>query len=468
MKKLFVAGLISQVLLLLSQPVGADQVPGSPYPGSAGATSSYGSTGTPSAAAPNYNAAPAPYYQTSNYGAAPAGYTDPSAPGYSPGAPVAYYGFAPTNGYQPGPPAGFASVPPAQYQNGAPGYGNAAPAGYANGAPAGYGAATGYGNGSPTGYGNAAPSSYGNASPTGYGNGTQSGYGNASPAGYGSAIPAPFGTSAGTMPGQSAGTQPFPPSASAGLPAAPVPGQSLSQQAGQYPQYPQAGMIPTQPGQGQPGPATLLQQQNGMQQYGLPAQNMLPSQSAAVRGMATPPSAIESTMTQDPVPADKTLPQQFNVGPLTQFGYSFFRPDAAGFAPLGDVPVGPDYQVGPGDHLTVTLWGSIEGTFDLEVNRSGELVLPKVGVVQVTGETLGQLPGLLKSQLGRVFKDFHINVNMGRLRMMKVYVVGQVTAPGDYNLTSLSTLINALSAAGGPTKDGSLRNVQIKIGRAHV
>ncbi|WP_236021486.1 polysaccharide biosynthesis/export family protein [Geomesophilobacter sediminis] len=67
----------------------------------------------------------------------------------------------------------------------------------------------------------------------------------------------------------------------------------------------------------------------------------------------------------------------------------------------------------------------------------------------------------MKVALGRVYKNFSLNVNMGKLRLIKVYVVGEVTAPGDYNVNSLSTVINALSAAGGPTKNGSLRNIQI-------
>lgn len=160
---------------------------------------------------------------------------------------------------------------------------------------------------------------------------------------------------------------------------------------------------------------------------------------------------------------DSTLvrPQPFTLGTLRQFGYSFFRPEAQGFAALTDVPVGPDYQLGSGDRLSVTLWGSIEGTYDVEVNRNGEIVLPKIGTVKVAGVTFGQLPVFLKGQLARVFRDFQLNVTMGKLRLIKVYLVGEVKSPGDYNVSSLSTLINALAAAGGPTKNGTLRAIQV-------
>jgi len=98
------------------------------------------------------------------------------------------------------------------------------------------------------------------------------------------------------------------------------------------------------------------------------------------------------------------------------------------------------------------------------VNRNGEITLPKIGTVKVQGVSFGQLPGLLKKSLGRVFKDFELSASLGRVRLMKVYLVGDVAAPGDYTISSFSTVINALSAAGGPTKKGSLRNIQIKRG----
>jgi protein involved in polysaccharide export with SLBB domain len=173
-------------------------------------------------------------------------------------------------------------------------------------------------------------------------------------------------------------------------------------------------------------------------------------------------SHIEKTLVEDSLAADKSQPQQFSVGKVVQFGYDFFRPEAAGFAPLVDVPVGPDYVLGTGDRILLTLWGSIEGTYELEINRAGEIVLPKVGSMKVAGQTYGQLPELLKSQLGSVFKDFQLNLNMGKLRLIKVYLVGQVKAPGDYNVSSLTTVINALAVAGGPTKSGTLRSIQVK------
>jgi protein involved in polysaccharide export with SLBB domain len=173
-------------------------------------------------------------------------------------------------------------------------------------------------------------------------------------------------------------------------------------------------------------------------------------------------SDIEKSMSE--VQAGIVVPrsQAVDGGIIAQFGYNFFRPGAVGFAPLMDIPVGPDYVVGPGDRIILNVWGAVEAVSELEVNRSGEIVLPRVGAVKVWGTSFGNLPSLIRSQLSKVFKGFDLNVTMGKLRMIKVYVVGEVTGPGDYNLSSLSTLINALSAAGGPTKKGSLRNIQVR------
>ncbi|MBC8017486.1 MAG: SLBB domain-containing protein [Verrucomicrobia bacterium] len=175
-------------------------------------------------------------------------------------------------------------------------------------------------------------------------------------------------------------------------------------------------------------------------------------------------SPLEQAVSATETGSENARPQPYQASKLRQFGYNFFRPAAVGFAPLSDVPVNDDYPLGPGDRIVLTLWGSVEGTHELEINRSGEIFLPRVGVVKVTGVTFGKLHEIIKASLAKAYKDFDLNVTMGKLRVIKVFVVGEVRAPGDYNLNPLSTLINALSAAGGPLKSGTLRNVQVKRG----
>ena len=184
----------------------------------------------------------------------------------------------------------------------------------------------------------------------------------------------------------------------------------------------------------------------------------------AKQGEVVELSPLEKMMvTEDRSTTEKVEDYPVRGQTIYQYGYNFFRRGTE-FAPLNDVPVGPEYVIGTGDRIVLTAWGSLEGTYELDVNRNGEITLPKVGPAKVQGVTYGHLPQVIRSSLSRVFKDFQLSVTLGRTRLLKVFLVGEVVAPGDYTITSLSTVINALSAAGGPTKNGSLRNIQIKRG----
>jgi protein involved in polysaccharide export with SLBB domain len=147
--------------------------------------------------------------------------------------------------------------------------------------------------------------------------------------------------------------------------------------------------------------------------------------------------------------------------PLRQYGYDAFKSTVASFTPAEDVPVGPDYIIGPGDSFNVTLWGITEGIFKVKVNREGDIILPKVGVVKVAGLTYGELKPFVEQQLGRYYESVNVGITIDTLRTIRVYVVGEVTQPGSYSMSSLSTVYSALFAAGGPTKKGTLRKVQL-------
>jgi len=146
---------------------------------------------------------------------------------------------------------------------------------------------------------------------------------------------------------------------------------------------------------------------------------------------------------------------------LVQFGYDVFQKPASTFAPVTNVPVGPDYIIGPGDAFTITLWGRTNAQYTVEVNRNGGIVLPEVGVLNVTGMTFAVMQDYLQDQLARKQTDFKMAITMGRLRTIKVFVVGEARTPGSYTVSSLSTVINALFAAGGPSKNGSLRDIRL-------
>jgi protein involved in polysaccharide export with SLBB domain len=147
---------------------------------------------------------------------------------------------------------------------------------------------------------------------------------------------------------------------------------------------------------------------------------------------------------------------------LPIYGAMLFRNPPSTFAPLNMVPVTPDYVIGPGDELRIQVWGQVTLNGRYTVDRSGNIYIPQVGTLQVAGIQFAQVQDHLKTQMGRVFRNFDLNVNMGQLRSIQVFVVGQAHRPGSYTISSLSTLTNALFATGGPTPQGSLRHIQLK------
>jgi len=153
---------------------------------------------------------------------------------------------------------------------------------------------------------------------------------------------------------------------------------------------------------------------------------------------------------------------------LPIFGSSLFSRVPSTFAPVDDVPVTPDYVIGPGDQLRLQLWGQVNQQGTYVVDRTGSIALPQVGTVHVAGLRFSELTSFLRAQLGRVYRNFDLNVNMGQLRSIQVFVVGQARRPGSYTIGSLSTLLNALFASGGPTPEGSLRDIQVRRGSEGV
>jgi polysaccharide biosynthesis/export protein len=149
---------------------------------------------------------------------------------------------------------------------------------------------------------------------------------------------------------------------------------------------------------------------------------------------------------------------------LPMFGYSLFQGPPTTFAPLDRVPVTPDYVIGPGDEVLIRGWGAVDIDYRAFVERDGTVSIPRVGTVTVAGLKFRDLEPYLKSQIGRVFRNFELNVSLGRLRSMQVFVVGHASRPGAYTVSSFSTLVNAVFASGGPTPKGSMRTIQLRRG----
>ena len=143
-----------------------------------------------------------------------------------------------------------------------------------------------------------------------------------------------------------------------------------------------------------------------------------------------------------------------------RFGMDIFRNGTGtGTLPM-DLPVGPDYVVGPGDGLAINLWGGVSQRMVRQVDREGRITLPEAGPLLVSGRTLGEVQESVQQVLRTQFRDISADVSLSRLRTIRVYVVGEVDEPGAYDISSLSTPLNALFAAGGITARGSLRHLK--------
>lgn len=149
---------------------------------------------------------------------------------------------------------------------------------------------------------------------------------------------------------------------------------------------------------------------------------------------------------------------------ITQFGYDLFQQSPHGFAPVDVVPVAPDYLLGPGDEIRLALWGKVNAEYPAIIDRDGKISLPQIGILHLAGFSFSQAKTFLETELSRYYKasEVKMNVSMGRLRSIRVFVVGKAQRPGSYTLSSLSTLINALFAAGGVSKTGTMRDIQVK------
>jgi len=155
---------------------------------------------------------------------------------------------------------------------------------------------------------------------------------------------------------------------------------------------------------------------------------------------------------------DMYMQAQPNPRKVQRFGEDVFKNGSrdSQMIPM-DLPVGPNYVVGPGDSLAIDLWGGVSHRLYRTVDREGRVNLPEVGPVLVSGKSLAEVQQDLQQQLRTQFRDVSADVSLSKLRTIRIYEVGDVENPGAYDVSSLSTPLNALFAAGGPTPQGSMR-----------
>jgi protein involved in polysaccharide export with SLBB domain len=180
-------------------------------------------------------------------------------------------------------------------------------------------------------------------------------------------------------------------------------------------------------------------------------------------GSTAAPTAAERTAPGGRDPSGLAAPAgEFeSYSRLRRFGVDLVSELATGVGDHSPV-VPPEYVVQIGDELLLTLWGSVDAELRLTVDRGGRIVVPRVGPIPVAGVRHDALAETIERHVGRVFRNFQLSVTLGRLRGVRVYVTGFVQRPGAYSVPSLSTVVNAVMRAGGPTAAGSFRRIELR------
>jgi len=148
---------------------------------------------------------------------------------------------------------------------------------------------------------------------------------------------------------------------------------------------------------------------------------------------------------------------------LVHFGHDLFVPRADVAVVLENMPAVPGYVIGPGDEVVVRMWGRMEGTQRLTVDRDGKIFFPKLGSFHVAGKTFEELKTFLQGKVSGI-KEVRSDVSLGRMKGIRVSVIGEVRAPGWYDVSSLHTALQALSLASGVKDIGSLRRIELRRG----
>lgn len=193
-------------------------------------------------------------------------------------------------------------------------------------------------------------------------------------------------------------------------------------------------------------------------------------QTAALRALGLAPADTQSTAVSTVVrrPADDP--------PSGVFGVDVFRRTTTQFLPLLSGPVPPDYRLGPGDVVVLILTGDVELTYQLSITREGFVLIPQVGQVFLANLTLSQARNVLHDRLRRAYSGIgrgpdattQFDFSVANVRAVQVYVVGEVSQPGAYQLSALGTVLTAIYTAGGVTDLANLRAVAVRRGGTTV
>jgi len=163
------------------------------------------------------------------------------------------------------------------------------------------------------------------------------------------------------------------------------------------------------------------------------------------------------------------------------FGSDFFNLDSGVFDPPSFGPLSGEYRLGIGDEIIINVWGGVDFQLTRIVDRDGAIILPKAGKIVCAGRTLDEVDKSLRERLAQLDAsididgadgedggDTFVEITLGHLRAIRVFVVGEVQRPGSFELSSVSTILTALYAAGGPSEQGSYRDIRLVRGESTI
>ena len=174
------------------------------------------------------------------------------------------------------------------------------------------------------------------------------------------------------------------------------------------------------------------------------------------RGMVSDDSSLEAMMRMLDPDFEEEKPE------LKPFGYDLFANVPSSFAAPTNVPVSPNYLLGPGDELSVIFYGKLNESSTVEINRDGFVDFPELGPIMIAGLTFSEAKKMLQTQMESQVIGTKLNISMGALRSMQVFVLGEAFKPGAYSVSALSTITHAIMSAGGVSDIASLRNIKLK------
>lgn len=147
---------------------------------------------------------------------------------------------------------------------------------------------------------------------------------------------------------------------------------------------------------------------------------------------------------------------------LAIFGTELFNSMPASFGPLEHGPAPAEMIIGADDELRVRIWGQVNFSADLRVSREGEIYIPKIGAVHLAGLPFSEVASHLRDAVNHVYRNYELSVDMGEIHSIQIYVTGHARRPGEYTVSALSTLIDAIFSSGGPSAEGTMRHILLK------